>query len=162
MPAAKWVIRGGAGLFADRLVLAAVERGWLAQQRHVVEYVTDLSAAPSIYTVRRGAWSPSSRQTSIGVERELTSNLTASINYLIVRGHDLPRTINVNLPAPTILTTANAASLGVDAPVPQQLGRSVFGRTRLDPSWDGSFRASADGVIVVPRHHARTEQTFCP
>ena len=33
MPAAKWVIRGGAGLFADRLVLAAVERGWLAQKR---------------------------------------------------------------------------------------------------------------------------------
>jgi len=139
MPAAKWVVRGGAGLFADRLVLAAVERGWLAQQRQVVEYVADLSAAPSVYTVRRGAWSPSSRQTSVGIERELKSNLTASINYQFVRGHDFPRTVNVNLSPPTILTTANAVSLGVETPVPQQLGRPVFGLTRLDPSWDGMF-----------------------
>ena len=160
-PAAKWVIRGGAGLFADRLVLAAVERGWVAQQRHVVEYVTDLSTPPSIYTVRRGAWSPSSRQTSVGVERELTSNLTASLNYLFVRGHDLPRTVNVNLPPPTILTTANAASLGVDAPVPQQLGRPVFGRNvwirpgtavfELQPTASSSYHGITLG----------TEQTFC-
>jgi hypothetical protein len=141
MPAPEWVIRGGAGFFADRLVLAALERGWLAQQRHVAEYITDQRAAiaPSVYTVRRGAWSPSSRQTSVGAERQLTSNLTASINYLFVRGHDLPRTVNVNLPRPTVLTIANAASLGVDAPVPQQLGRPVFGRTRVNPSRDGAF-----------------------
>jgi hypothetical protein len=138
MPVAKWVIRGGAGLFADRLVMAAVERGWLSQERQVVEYVTDRSA-PSVYTVRRGAWSPSSRQVSVGVERELTPNLTASIGYLFVRGRDLPRTVNVNLPPPTILTIANAASLGIDGPFPQQLGRPVFGPDRLNPSWDGVF-----------------------
>ena len=73
------------------------------------------------------------------MERELTSNLTASLNYLFVRGRHLPRTVNVNLPPPTILTVANAGSLGVDAPVPQQLGRPVFGRDRLDPAWDGIF-----------------------
>ena len=138
MPAAKWVIRGGAGLFADRLVLAAVERSWLAQQRQVVEHATGQSA-PSVYTVRPGTWNPSSRQTGIGVERELTSNLTASLNYLFVRGRHLLRTVNVNLPLPTILTVANAGALGVDAPVPQQLGRPVFGRDRLDLSRDGIF-----------------------
>ena len=138
MPAAKWVIRGGAGLFADRLVLAAVERAWLTRNRQVVEYAGG-HEAPSVYTVQRGAWNASSRQTSIGAERELTSNLTASLNYLFVRGHHLPRTVNVNLPPPTILTVANAGSLGVDAPVPQQLGRPVFGRARLDPAWDGIF-----------------------
>ena len=138
IPAAKWVIRGGTGLFADRLVLAAVERGWLTRNRQVVEYVGGHDA-PSVYSVRRGAWNPSSRQASIGAERELTSNLTASLNYLFVRGYHLPRTVNVNLPPPTILTVANAGSLGVDAPVPQQLGRPVFGRDRLDPAWDGVF-----------------------
>src|SRR4029453_14471811 len=35
MPTATWVIRGGAGLFADRFVLAAVYGAWLAQQRKV-------------------------------------------------------------------------------------------------------------------------------
>jgi hypothetical protein len=139
MPAAKWVIRGGAGLFADRLPLAALERGSLAQQGGVVEYAMNQpsTAAPSVYTVRRGAWSPSSRQASVGVERQLTSNLTTSMNYLLVRGRHLPRTLNVNLPPPAPLTIDNAASLGVEAPVPQQVGRPVFGLRRLDPSRDG-------------------------
>jgi hypothetical protein len=139
MPGPKWVIRGGAGLFADRLVLASVERGWLAEEHQVVEYASQFSSAPSVYTVRQGSWSPSSRQTSVGVERQLWSDLTASINYLFVRGHDLPRTVNVNLLPPTILTLANAGSLGVAAPVPQQLGRPVFAGARRDPLWDGIF-----------------------
>src|SRR4029453_12996911 len=140
MPTATWVIRGGAGLFADRFVLAAVERAWVAQQRQVFESITEgPSVSPSVYTVRRGAWSPSSRQASVGAERQLTPNLTASINYLFVRGHSLPRTVNVNLPSPQTLTIANAASLGVDVPVPQQLGRPVFGHEPLNPSWDGFF-----------------------
>jgi Carboxypeptidase regulatory-like domain/TonB dependent receptor len=139
-PAANWVVRAGAGLFADRFVLAAVERGWLAQQDQIVEYITDgPPVSPSLYTVRRGAWNPSSRQASVGAERQLTANLTASINYLFVRGHHLPRTNNVNLPPPTTLTIANAASLGVDDPVPQQLGRPVFGPQRTNPSWDAIF-----------------------
>ena len=56
------------------------------------------SAAASIYTVRSGAWHPSSRQTSIGIERLLTSDLTVGGNYLFVHGVDLPRTVNVGLP----------------------------------------------------------------
>jgi hypothetical protein len=140
MPTTTWVIRGGAGVFADRFVLAAVERGWLAQHDQIVEYITDgPAAAPSTYQVRNGAWHSSSRQASVGAERQLTANLTASIHYLFVRGHDLPRTVNLNLPPPTTLTTANAAALGVDDPVPQQLGRPVFGRARIDPAWDGVF-----------------------
>jgi hypothetical protein len=140
-PAANWVVRGGAGIFADRIVLAALERPWLTQERQRTELAADgaFVAAPSIYTVRRGPWNPVSRQVSVGAERQLAANLTASINYLYVQGRDLSRTVNVNLPPPTILTAANAAALGVDAPVPQQLGRPVFGRDRLNPSWDGIF-----------------------
>jgi hypothetical protein len=59
------------------------------------------------------------------------------MNYLLVRGRHLPRTLNVNLPPPAPLTIDNAASLGVEAPVPQQVGRPVFGLRRLDPSRDG-------------------------
>src|SRR5262249_27504474 len=95
--------------------------------------------APSLYTVGRGAWDPSSVQASVGAERLLTSNLTAAVTYLYSSGRNLPRTVNVNLPSPTILTEANAPALGVAAPTPQQLGRPVFGPERLNPTWDAIF-----------------------
>src|SRR5262249_45100670 len=64
---------------------------------------------------------------------------TAAVTYLYASGRNLPRTVNVNLPPPTILTAANAESLGVEAPTPQQLGRPVFGLERLNPAWDAIF-----------------------
>jgi hypothetical protein len=169
-PAAKWVVRGGIGSFADRLVLAAFEPAMLVDGRQGFEQVVNDSAAspvvslqpgsplrggltgvrtlanprpdvaPSIYSVQPGTWHSSSRQASVGIERELTPNLTASLNYLFARGRQLPRTVNVNLPPPTVLTLANAPSLGVDAPVPQQLGRPVFGTARLNPVFDAMFQ----------------------
>src|SRR5262249_28253472 len=59
-----WVIRGGAGTFADRLVLASIERALTADQRGVVERVSEDTGATalSIYPVRRGAWNPASVQ----------------------------------------------------------------------------------------------------
>src|SRR5207249_682732 len=128
MAARQWVISGGAGLFADRLVLASVERALSAAQHGVVEHVGERDApasGPSTYIVRRGTWDPASVQASAGTERLVTPNLTASVTYLYSSGRNLPRTVNVNLPPPTILTTANASSLGVDAPTPQQVGRPV-------------------------------------
>ena len=140
-PAANWVVRGGAGTFADRIVLAALERPWLTKERQLVETVTDASSpfSPSVYTNRRGTWNPASLQASAGAERQLTPNLTAAVNYLFVRGRHLSRTVNVNLPPPTILTAATAGALGFESPVPQQFGRPVFGGERLNPSFDGVF-----------------------
>ncbi|MEO7156832.1 MAG: TonB-dependent receptor, partial [Vicinamibacterales bacterium] len=139
MPDRQWVIRGGAGAFADRLVLAALERPTLGQQGIVERSAAGEGATPSMYTVRRGAFTPYSRQASVGAERQLSANLTAAMNYLFVQGRNLARTINVNLAPPRSLTVSNAVSLGIDAAVPQQLGRLVFGRERLDPSWNGVF-----------------------
>ena len=137
----EWLIRGGAGLFADRLVLASIERALSTSQLGIVERIGDgrPTIAPSLYTVGRGAWDPSSVQASVGAERLLTSNLTAAVTYLYSSGRNLPRTVNVNLPSPTILTEANAPALGVAAPTPQQLGRPVFGPERLNPTWDAIF-----------------------
>ena len=137
----QWLIRGGTGLFADRLVLASIERALSTSQLGIVEQIGEggPATAPSLYAVRGGRWNPSSVQTSIGVERLVTSNLTAAVTYLHSSGRNLPRTVNVNLLPPTILTPSNAPSLGVDAPTPQQLGRPVFGPERLNPAWDGIF-----------------------
>jgi len=137
----QWLIRGGAGRYADRLVLASIERALSSSQLGIVEQIGEgqPATAPSIYTVRRGAWDPSSVQASLGAERLVTPNLIAAVTYLYSSGHDLPRSVNVNLPPPTILTMANAPSLGVDAPTPQQLGRPVFGLERVNPAWDAIF-----------------------
>jgi hypothetical protein len=133
-PRDHWIIRGGAGLFADRLVLAALERAWVAQQSGVVEQIVGnpLVVAPSVYTVRPGAWNPFSRQASIGAERQLAANLTASVNYLFVQGRNLARTANINLPPPTMLTD----------------GRPVFGPDRLNPSFDGVFELQPTAASV--------------
>jgi hypothetical protein len=152
-PATKWLVRAGAGTFADRLVLAAFEPALVLDGTQGFERVN--AGGTSIYSVRPGAWHPSSLQASAGIERELTPDLSASVNYLFARGRHLPRTVNVNLPPPTILTTANAPSLGVEDPVPQQFGRPVFGPGRLNPAFDGIFElqptasSSYHGVTVM-------------
>jgi hypothetical protein len=128
-PGPGWVIRGGAGVFADRLILAAFERSLLVNGVQGFEQVVDGAAAasvlaatqggsltsalpnvaPSIYTVRPGAWNSASHQVSAGVERGITSDLTVSANYLFVQGRNLPRTVNVNVPPPGTATTTNTA-----------------------------------------------------
>jgi hypothetical protein len=144
--APKWLVRGGIGSFADRLVLAAFEPAMLLDGQQGFEQIVNDSANPppgggrSIYAVQPGTWHSSSWQASVGIERELTPNLTASLNYLFAGGRQMPRAVNVNLPPPTVLTSANAPSLGVDEPVPQQLGRPVFGPARLNPAFDGIFQ----------------------
>jgi len=66
----------------------------------------------------------------------LSKNLTASADYLFVRGVKLARTRNVNLLPPIVLTPQNSASLGIPDPTPQQIGREVFGPGRIDPAFD--------------------------
>jgi hypothetical protein len=142
VPGPSWVVRGGAGMFADRIALASLERPLLLDGHRGWEQIVDGSIAASIfnanqggapsapltnirssiYTVRSGRCDSSSRQASIGVERGITSDLTASLNYLFVRGHDIQRTVNINLRPPTV-----------------QFGRAVFGPLRLDPTRNDIF-----------------------
>ena len=96
--------------------------------------------APSIFRADPRMATPYSQQASAGVEYLLADDLTLSADYLFVRGLDLPRTVNVNLLPPVILTPGNAASLGIAAPSPQQLGRQVFPPQRLDPQFDDIYQ----------------------
>src|SRR5205085_4083427 len=59
---------------------------------------------------------------------------------LFTRGVHLPRTRNINLLPPVVLTPANAAALGVPSPAPQQLGRPAFGPGRIDPRFDAIYQ----------------------
>jgi hypothetical protein len=88
--------------------------------------------APSIFRPDPRMATSYSQQSSAGAEYLLAKNLTLRADYLFVHGVKLPRTLNVNLLPPVALMLANAASLGVPNPTPQQIGREVFSPGRLN------------------------------
>jgi Carboxypeptidase regulatory-like domain/TonB dependent receptor-like, beta-barrel/TonB-dependent Receptor Plug Domain len=145
-PSAKWVFRGGFGVFFDRYVLANLARAEEKNGLQGFEQVADGNEAagmfagaqggpltaptpgiiPSIYRADPGMATSYSEQASAGAEYLLAKNLTVRADYLFVRGVKLGRTVNVNLLPPVVLTAANAPGLGVPNPTPQQIGREVF------------------------------------
>jgi outer membrane receptor for ferrienterochelin and colicin len=159
-PTPKWVFRAGFGIFFDRYVLANLTRAIEKNGSQAFEQVADGSAAENLFTAAQGgslpalaSWiapsiyrsdphmaTPYSQQASAGAEYLLAKNLTFRADYLFVHGVKLPRTLNVNLLPPVVLTPANAASLGIPNPTPQQIGREVFSPGRLNPQFDDSYQ----------------------
>ena len=72
-----------------------------------------------------------------------------------MHGVHLGRTSNINLAGPVVLTAANAPTVGVSSPTPQQLGSLVFTKARLNPSYDAvnqfatSANSSYNGATVT-------------
>jgi hypothetical protein len=149
----KWVWRAGYGIFFDRYVLANLARAIEKNGSQAFELVADGGAAANLFALAQGGplsapavgaaasifrpdpnmATPYSQQASVGTEYLLAKNLTLRADYLFVHGVKLPRTLNVNLLPPVVLTLANAASLGVPNPTPQQIGREVFTPARSNP-----------------------------
>jgi outer membrane receptor protein involved in Fe transport len=159
-PAAKWVVRAGYGIFFDRYVLANLARAIEKNGVQAYEQVADGTVAAGLFAVAGGGpfagpaagIAPSifradarlaaaySQQASAGAEYELARNLTIRANYLFVRGVHLSRTVNVNLLPPVVLTSANAASLGMLNPAPQQIGRQVFSPGRSNAHFNDIYQ----------------------
>ncbi len=159
-PSPTWALRAGFGIFFDRYLLAAANRalemdgvlgfeqvayGQAATQIFQSEMggsslMPISSIRPSIYTADPHLQTSRSAIASVGVERLLSRNLTASATFLFARGVGLSRTRNANLPPPVILTENNAASLGIPNPFPQQLGMLVFSPVRLEPQFDNIYQ----------------------
>ncbi|MDQ3919841.1 MAG: TonB-dependent receptor [Acidobacteriota bacterium] len=159
-PSSEWVVRGGFGLYYDRLPLAFLNRAIQKDGGRAFEQVAADADAAAVFTATQGGRAlaplagvapsifradpnfvtPYSIQSNAGVERLLTPDLTVRADYLYTRGVHLPRTRNVNLPPPVALNAANAAALGFPSPTPQQLGRPVFGPGRVDPRFDAVYQ----------------------
>ncbi|MGI8467526.1 MAG: TonB-dependent receptor [Pyrinomonadaceae bacterium] len=159
-PSKEWIIRAGFGLFYDRLPLAFLNPALQKNGARAFEQIAfDAQAAqifanngggqavspipniaPSIYRADPNLTTPYSIQTFAGVERLLTKDTTVRAEFLYTRGINLPRTRDVNLLPPVLLTNANALSLGVQNPTPQQIGRLVFGTSRIDPRFDAVYQ----------------------
>ena len=158
-PDPRWVLRVGYGIFHDRQILANLNRAIAENGVRGFEQVAIgpdaanlfqgagggslISPAPgiaaSIFRPELRLATPYSQQANLGGEYLIAHDLTASVNYLFVRGVKLSRTRNANLLPPIVLTLQNAGSLGVQNPTPQQIGREVFGPGRVNPDFNDIF-----------------------
>ena len=161
-PSPRWVLRAGYGIFFDRYILADLAQAAEMNGSQGFEQVADGSAAANLFLAAQGGplvspspgiapsifrpdprmATPYSQQASVGAEHELAKYLSVRADFLFVRGVNLARTLNVNLLPPALLTTANAASLGVANPTPQQIGREVFPPGRINPQFDDVYQLS--------------------
>jgi hypothetical protein len=161
-PVSRWVLRAGYGIFFDRYVLADLAQALQMNGVQGFEQVDDGGAAAHLYLAAQGGplvspspgiapsifrsdprmATPYSLQASAGAEHELAKNLSVRADFLFVRGVDLARTLNINLLPPTILTAANAVSLGIANPAPQQIGRKVFPEGRVNAQFDDIYELS--------------------
>jgi hypothetical protein len=179
-PRKDWAVRGGFGIFMDRYLLGTLNRIREFDGIHALQQIAERAQAASLYQtgipfaspqagIAPGIWTaqpqlanPYSETASFGVEHELPSQWTARAEYRFVRGVKMGRTVNINLPPPVVLTSSNAASLGIPAPTPQQLGQLVFPQTRLNGAYDAinQFQTEANSTyngITVTANRQFTE-----
>ncbi|HEX5284168.1 MAG TPA: carboxypeptidase regulatory-like domain-containing protein [Bryocella sp.] len=172
-PITSTVIRGGFGTFYDRFLLSTINRiqefngtsatsQILEDTAAAILYQSNQLPAASLPAVAPSVWrsaatlpNPYSEVASLSVEQSLPLQTTLTGEYQFVRGVHLGRTTNVNLAAPVVLTSQNAATLGVSSPTPQQLGSLVFSSARLKPGYDAinqfatAARSSYSGATVT-------------
>jgi Carboxypeptidase regulatory-like domain/TonB dependent receptor len=167
------VVRSGFGIFYDRFQLATINRIAEFDGTHgFAQIVEDTDAAslyqsghiptaplagvaPSVWRAQPGLRNPYSQVASLSIEKLLPWQTTLTGEYQFVHGVHLGRSSNVNLAPPVILTSANALSIGISSPTPQQIGRPAFTKARHDPTYDAinqfatSANSSYNGATVT-------------
>jgi len=111
----KTVIRGGAGLFYDRIGLGDFETSYLNNGINQLQYTVYnpafyINNVPSLSTLSAGQnttflvdpklRADYSMQAAIGVERQLPRNTTAAVYYTYNRSEHLAQTVPINSPEP--------------------------------------------------------------
>jgi len=84
------------------------------------------AAVPTIFVFDPGFQNPMVHQASAGVEQALTNDLAVAVNYLYVRGKDLPRSTDINIGTPSNVVvpiqgdgSATVKRYGTDKPFPK-------------------------------------------
>jgi outer membrane receptor protein involved in Fe transport len=124
---ARIVIRGGTGLFYDRIgpnpVLDALRFDGVRLLRYLIDdpgYPVPLTAGqslaaqvPSVVRFAADAVVPSMLQSSLGVERELRPKTTIGVTAISTRGYDLFRSRDINAPVPPLFASRPDLTRGV-------------------------------------------------
>ncbi|MGH9435211.1 MAG: carboxypeptidase regulatory-like domain-containing protein [Terriglobia bacterium] len=124
----KTVLRAGFGLFYNRFeyaqVLQAERLNGVNQQRYLItnpgffptppaasELASMVGAAttPTVYNIDPSLRAPYTIQSAVGLERQVSKNITASVTYLNSHGVHMLMTRNVNTPLPGAYDPANPA-----------------------------------------------------
>ncbi len=158
-PHARWVVRGGFGMFYDRYTLANLNRAMEIDGAQAFQHIAGAPLAaslfrgsaggpltlpvpgfePSIFRPDARLATPYSAQTSFSVEHQLNANMTLALSYLFVRGIKLSRTRNINLMPPTLVTPENSSQVNALNGSPLQLGSQFFTPARLNPAFNGIY-----------------------
>ena len=112
----KTVLRAGFGLFYDRFkeaqILQADQLNGINQQRYVVNApdffptvppigtLTGSATFPTLYQIGSNLRAPYAVESAIGLERQVTQNITASATYINTHGVHQFMTRNINAPLP--------------------------------------------------------------
>ena len=184
---AKNVIRGGFGIFYDRLgeslTLDALRQNGIRQQQFliqnpdfypVVPSVASLSASAQPQTIREtdSHWrAPMMIQTAIAFERQLPRHVTVSTNYIHTSGTHALRSRNINAPLPGTgflpFGGVNAIYLYETSGLYRQNQLIASLNARLSSAFTlssfyvyGSARSNTDGVNTFPSNQYDLSQEY--
>lgn len=132
-PTTAWVVRGGFGLYYDRIPLAFVNRAIQKDGIHAFERIAEnpgAPAAPSRFAADPAFVTPYSIQVNTSAERLVSADVTVRADYLYTRGVHLLRPRNINL----------------FPPVPGPAGRSIFDPARIDPRFDAIYQLESSAA----------------
>ena len=148
---AKTVVRGGIGIFYDRLSASVTQKSLLNDGTHIRETVIQqptyptpnanaTQAPPSVIRLASDLRAPYVTQASVSVERELWKKSLLTVEYQSLRGVKLLRSRNINAPVLGVRPTANFFNIN-------QVESSGSTRSNsLSVSWRGNIGKRITGM----------------
>ncbi|MGE0885459.1 MAG: TonB-dependent receptor [Blastocatellales bacterium] len=166
-PSEKWVIRGGGGIFYERVSEEIRQRSLLYDGMRVLEFVivnpsfpvppaTTAATPPSVTRAAANLRSPYVAQTGVSIERELTRGNSLALEYQLLRGVRLLRLRNLNAPL-------NGKRPNVDLFNLNQVESSARSRSHsVSLTWRGSIARRFKGMAqyTFSRSYDDTDGAF--